>query len=476
MALPAADIPTIAEARRMLTARIISVPELVEACAARIDALDPQCHAFATPTLAMARETAVLRQKELDDAKPRGPLHGIPVGFKDIYDTKGILTTASSRLLEHNIPTEDATAVSRLEAAGAISLGKLQTWEFALGGPSFDLPRPPAANPWNLEHDAGGSSSGTGVAVATGMVLGGMGSDTGGSIRLPAAYCGIAGLKPTYGRISRAGVFPLSFSLDHAGPMAWTAEDCALMLQVLAGHDPRDPSSSRAKVPDYLAGLGDGVKGLKIAVPRHFFEKDSPADDDCIRAFDDALEALKDMGAEIHEMTLSPLFDYVACQSVISRSQSYTLHERNFRTRPHAYGKLARERITLGALYTAADYINAIQRQVELIAELTQAMAGMDLCMTPTLPSTAPSLAGQSAHLLFDRMFYTQPFNVTGWPALSICNGFSAAGLPFGLQIVGHPFCEAAVLAAGHAYETATSWRKRRPPMSRAEPQIATIG
>lgn len=462
MTRPLHDVPTIAQARAMLAARTISVPELVDDCLARVAALDPHCRAFVTLMAESARAAAIDSQKALDAGQAEGLLHGIPIAYKDIFETKGIRTAAQSRLLEDNIPTEDATTVEKLAGAGAISLGKLTTYEFAIGGPSFDLPWPPAANPWNLEHDTGGSSSGTGAALAAGMILGGMGSDTGGSIRIPAAYCGVAGLKATYGRISKAGVIPLCFSLDHAGPMAWTSEDCALMLQVMAGHDPRDSSSSPAKVPDYLAALGQGVQGRRILVPRHFFEHDSPADADCAAVFEDSLRVMADLGAEIREVTLAPLGDYVALQSVISRSHSYSVHEETLRTQPEAYGKFSRERLTLGSLYTAADYINALRLQQELVAGMLDVFGDGDLMLTPTMPGTAPLLRGQSVHMLLERHFYTQPFNVTGFPALSVCNGFSAAGLPFGLQIAGRPFDEAGVLAAGHAYEQATGWRARR--------------
>lgn len=299
------------------------------------------------------------------------------------------------------------------------------------------------------------------------MVLGGMGSDTGGSIRIPAARCGIAGLKPTYGRVSRAGVLPLAYSLDHTGPMAWTSEDCALMLQELAGYDPRDPASARAKVPDFTAALGAGVKDAKIIVPRHFFEVDSIADEDCLVAFETALAVLRDMGAQTREVTLSPLADYVACATIISRSEAYAIHEADLKSRHGKYGSVARQRIGSGALLTASDYVQALRRRAELVSEFAAAMQGADFCLLPTLPSAAPALRGQSAHTMTERMLYTQPFNVTGSPALSVCMGFSDAYLPFGLQIVGHPFDEAGVLAAGHAYETATAWRDMRPnPMA----------
>src|ERR1700722_18421281 len=267
-------IPTIAQAARQIAAKQLSPTELTRACLERVRVLDarlpPFIHRPEERALAEARaaEAAIMANG------PSGPLHGIPIGLKDIVDTKGIPTTCQSQLLQDNIPDSDATCAEKLAAAGTVLMGKLTTHEFADGGPSFDLPWPPARNPWNTDHFTAGSSSGTGAAVAAGLILGGTGSDTGGSIRGPAALCGIAGLKPTYGLVSRAGVAPAAFSLDHIGPMAWTAEDCAIMLQALAGHDPRDPASASRPVPNYSVGLGGGIKGLKIGVIHHFHETD----------------------------------------------------------------------------------------------------------------------------------------------------------------------------------------------------------
>ena len=247
----------------------------------------------------------------------KGPLDGIPIGHKDIYNTAGIRTTGHSRLLEHNVPAQDATSVRKWAEAGVVLMGKLSTHEFAMGGPSFDLPWPPARNPWNPEHFTAGSSSGTGAAVASGMILGGTGSDTGGSIRGPAALCGIAGIKPTYGLVSRAGVLPLSFSMDHAGPMAWTVEDCALLLQAMAGHDPADPASADRPVADFTSDIAKGVKGLRIGVVRHFFETDNPVSPATLAGINHALDVFEHLGAEVSDVKLSPMADYHACGSII---------------------------------------------------------------------------------------------------------------------------------------------------------------
>lgn len=455
---------TIAEAADLVRTGAVSPVTLVEDCLRRIDAWDGAYHAFIEVLREPALEAARRAEADIAAGNYRGPMHGVPIGLKDIYETKGVRTTGHSRVAADHVPTEDATTTSLLEAAGAINLGKLATWEFAIGGPSFDLPWPPSGNPWRPDHDPGGSSSGTGTAVAMGMVLGGMGSDTGGSIRFPAALCGIAGIKPTYGRVSRAGVMPLSFSLDHAGPMAWTVEDCAIMMQALAGFDPRDPASANVPTPDYRAALTGDAKGLRIGVLRQFYEVDAPADADCAAAMEEALGALADLGAEIVEMPpLSPMQDYLAAAFLISRSEAFSVHEATLRATPELYGDIARERMMLGAFVTAADYVQAMRRRRELCAEFADAMKTVDLVALPTLPTAAPKLGAYGKHFTIDRPLYTTPFNLTGSPALSVCDGFSAEGLPFGLQFVGRPFDEATVMRAGDAYERATRWRAMRP-------------
>src|SRR5262249_49541996 len=282
-----------------LRARPLSPVELTRACIDRVHMLDEQLHAFVHLTEERALADARAAEAAVMANGPRSPLHGIPIGLKDIVDTKGIPTTCQSKFLQDNIPDADAACAERLAAAGTILLGKTTTHEFADGGPSFALPAPPARNPWNPEHFTAGSSSGTGAGVAAGLILGGIGTDTGGSIRGPAALCGIAGIKPTYGLVSRAGVAPAAYTLDHIGPMAWTAEDCALMLQVLAGHDPHDPASSSRPVPDYSALLGRGVKGRKIGVIHHFHETDHPVSAGTRRGIDEAIATLRGLGAEI---------------------------------------------------------------------------------------------------------------------------------------------------------------------------------
>src|SRR5438105_10234674 len=284
------DFLTIAEAARLIEQRELSPVELVDSRLDRIARLDGRLNSFIRLLADEARAAARAAEAEIAAGKYRGPLHGIPIGLKDIYETAGVATTGHSKVMQDHVPQADASTVKRLRDAGAVVMGKLATHEFAFGGPSFDLPWPPARNPWNTEHFTGGSSSGTGAAVAAGLVLGGTGSDTSGSIRSPAALCGIAGLKPTYGRVSRRGVLPLAFSMDHAGPMAWTAEDCALLLQAMAGYDPEDPASASVAVPDYSKDLNKKIKGIRIGVARHFFERDHQASEDTVRAIDSALK------------------------------------------------------------------------------------------------------------------------------------------------------------------------------------------
>ena len=322
-----AAIPTIAEAAKLIAGRKLFPVELTQACLDRVSALDGTLHAFVLPTPERAMADAKAAEAAIMKDGPSGPMHGIPIGLKDIVDTAGIATTCQSRILQDNVPSADATCAARLAAAGSVMMGKLTTHEFADGGPSFDLPMPPARNPWNPDHFTAGSSSGTGAAVAAGMILCGIGTDTGGSIRGPAALCGIAGIKPTYGLVSRAGVAPAAFSLDHIGPMAWTAEDCAIMLQVLAGHDPKDPASADRPVPNYTGLIGSSLRGARIGVIRHFHEDDHKVHPATQAGIDNAMMVLRDLGAEIKDVIVSPLQDWHACGSLISITERAAAYE-----------------------------------------------------------------------------------------------------------------------------------------------------
>lgn len=459
------DFFTIAQAAKLLAAKSMSARELTQLCLDRVKALNPALHAFLLVTEARALSDADAADKRRSRGLTKGVLDGIPIAHKDIYNTAGIRTTAHSRLLEDNIPKADATSVHLLAEAGTVMMGKLATHEFAFGGPSFDLPWPPARNPWNTAHFTAGSSSGTGAAVAAGLILGGTGSDTGGSIRGPSALCGLAGIKPTYGLISRAGILPLSFTLDHAGPMAWTVEDCAILLQAMAGHDPADPASAKRKACDYAVGLTQGVAGLRIGVVRHFFEKDHPAGETTQAAIADALGILGKQGAQIKDVTLSPLMEYHACGYLILLMEAYALHEPWLKSRFHEYGELFRDRVALAGLLRGVDYVQAIRRRQELCQEMAEAMQDVDVLITAAAPNEAPHIEEVPKWIMLDKPNFTVPFNVTGYPAMSVCTGYGAGGLPLSMQIVGKPFCEDKVFQVGQAYEMATGWRGNRPAL-----------
>jgi len=457
------DILTIAEAGRQIAARSLSPVELTKAHLGRIRTLNPTLSAFVLVTEERALTDARASEARQMAGTLRGPLDGIPIAHKDIYSTADIRTTAHSKLLEDNVPTADAFTVRRLADAGTVLLGKLSTHEFAFGGPSFDLPWPPARNPWDVERFTGGSSSGTGAAVAAGLILGGTGSDTGGSIRSPAALCGIAGIKPTYGLSSRAGILPLAPTMDHAGTMAWTAEDCALLLQGMAGYDPEDPASADRPVADFSADLHKGATGLRIGVVRHFFESDCRVSDATLAGIGAALDVFRAEGAEVRDITLSPLADYHAPGYVIMLSEALTLHAPWFRTRFGDYSEMFRDRVAMAALVSGADLIQAQRWRRLLCQELATAMADLDIIVSATAVGEAPRIADVPKWTSMEVPGLVMPFSLTGLPAMSVCTGFGAGGLPLAMQLVGKPFSEPMVFRAAYAYERATEWRQRRP-------------
>ena len=454
---------TIAEAAKLIAAHKLSPVELTQACLARIRKYDDKLHSFLLLTEERALADARAAEARVMAGAAKGPLDGIPIAHKDIYNTAGIRTTGHSKLLEHNVPSADSVVVQKWDAAGTVMLGKLATHEFAMGGPSFDLPWPPARNPWNTEHFMAGSSSGTGAAVAAGFILGGTGSDTGGSIRGPAALCGIAGVKPTYGLSSRRGVLPLSFTLDHTGPMAWTVEDCALLLQAMAGYDREDPASADRLVPDFTADLSKGAKGLRIGVVRHFYETDHPVSPGVKAGIDAALDVYNQLGAEIRDVTLSPMIEYHAAGTVIITAEAYAVHEPWLKTRFNDYGELFRDRIALGAFISAAEYVQTIRRRRILCLELKAAMADLDILVSASQPGEAPRIDSVPKWGNLEKPSLTMPFNLTGFPAMSVCTGFGAGGLPVHMQLIAKPFAEPTLFRAGHAYESATQWRATRP-------------
>ena len=459
------DFLTVAEAARLLEKKELSPVELVQSRLDRIEKLDGRLHSFIRVLADEAHAAARVAESEIIAGNYKGPMHGIPTGLKDIYETKGIPTTGHSKVMQDHVPSADAFSVTKLKSAGAVVMGKLATHEFAFGGPSFDLPWPPARNPWDTTRFTGGSSSGTGAAVPAGLVLCGTGSDTGGSIRGPAAYCGLAGIKPTYGLISRAGILPLAFSLDHAGPMAWTAEDCAIMLQAMAGHDPADPASANKPIPDYRKALTGNVKGLRIGLIRHFYTTDNVANAATREAIDAAAKKFEEMGASVREITVWPLAEWAAPGIMIMMAEAYAIHEANLRTRFTDFGEAFRDRMALVGLWTAGDYVQAVRRRREIIDEFDRVMAELDLVMTAAAPTEAPKIDEVPKFAIMERPSLTMPFNVTGSPAMSVCCGFTEVGLPLSFQIVGKRWQDATVLRAADAYERATPWRQRRPAL-----------
>jgi aspartyl-tRNA(Asn)/glutamyl-tRNA(Gln) amidotransferase subunit A len=452
---------TIRELGARYRKRELSPVEVTRALLARIEKLDPILHAFVTLTPDRALADARAAEELLRRGDDR-PLLGIPVGHKDIYLTRGIRTTGGSALLADWIPDEESTCGRRWQDAGTVLLGKLITHEFAFGIQFPGHRFPPARNPWNLDHIPGGSSSGSGAALAAGLVHGATGSDTGGSIRGPAAFCGVVGLKPTYGRASRAGVLTLSWTLDHTGPLARTVEDCALLMQPLAGHDPLDPASSHAPVDDYTAGLGRGVRGLRVGVVRNYFFEG--IDPDVERAFEEAMATLRRLGAEVRDVQIPSL---AATHSflLIMLAEAYAYHERDLREHPELYGDVLRERLLAGALVTGAEYVQAQRIRSGICRETAAVLRDVDVLATPTTPKPAtPFAQAHDPELGFPRS-NMPPFNITGSPTLALPCGFSASGLPVSLQLAGRPFDEATVLQVGHAYEQATGWHTRRPPV-----------
>ena len=457
---------TIAEASALIAAKKLSPVELTKLCLDRIARLDGTLNAFLLLTEERALADAKAAEARVMAGQSKGPLDGIPIAHKDIYNTAGIRTTAHSRLLEHNVPDADSVVVRKWADAGTVMLGKLATHEFAMGGPSFDLPWPPARNPWNPAHFTAGSSSGTGAAVAAGMILGGTGSDTGGSIRGPAALCGIAGIKPTYGLVSRRGILPLSFTMDHAGPMAWTVEDCALLLQAMAGHDAADPASANQPIPDYAASFSRDMKGLRVGVIRHFFEVDHPVSAATIAGINQAMTVFRELGAEVRDITLSPMMDYHAVGTMLLTGEAYAVHEPWLKTRFNDYGELFRDRIGLGAFITGPAYIQAVRRRRLLIDEVRTAMADLDILISASQPGEAPLITEVPKWGNLEKPSLTMPFNVTGFPAVGVCTGYGVGGLPVGMQMIAKPFAEPVLFRAGTAYEAATSWRGQRPALA----------
>jgi aspartyl-tRNA(Asn)/glutamyl-tRNA(Gln) amidotransferase subunit A len=435
-------------------------------CLDRVKKLDPTLHSFLLVTEDRALADAKAAEGRMMSATLKGPLDGIPIGHKDIYNTAGIRTTGHSRLLEHNVPDEDSVVVGKWATAGTVLMGKLATHEFAIGGPAFDLPFPPARNPWNPAHHPGGSSSGSGAAVASRMLPAALGTDTGGSVRHPASHCGLVGLKPTYGLVSRRGVFPLSFTLDHVGPMTRTVRDNAILLNAMAGHDAADPGSAAHAPEDYTRGLNRGVRALRIGFVRHFHEHDVPASPEVAAALDAAAALLAAEGATIVDVTLPPLGEFAAVNRAIMLPEATAIHEPWLRDRPGDYAAVTRRRLLPGLFVSGTDYVQAQRRRRQLTDAVEAAFAGVDLLLCASSMDPASLIDDEpEVERTYPRQART-PFNVTGHPAISIMCGLSpAAGLPLGMQLVGPSFSEALIFQAAAAYERAAPWRGMLPQL-----------
>jgi aspartyl-tRNA(Asn)/glutamyl-tRNA(Gln) amidotransferase subunit A len=453
---------TIASLAPRLAAREISPVELTEIMLARIERYDPVLNTYIPVTADIARAAARAAEAAIMAGYYQGPLHGIPIALKDLYLTRGIPTTYGSPLFADWIPDYDGAAVERLKSAGAVLLGKTNLHELAYGTTSANAHYGPVRNPWRHDHHPGGSSGGSAAAVAAGLAHTAMGSDTGASIRQPAAACGIVGLKPTFGRVSKYGALPLSWSQDHLGPLTRSVADAALVLQVLAGYDPRDPSSADQPVPDFSAGLQRPIRDTRIGVVRNFFFDD--CDPEIVRAVDAAIQVLEDQGARIEEIVLPEIDATYAAGVITIAVEGAAYHAADLRERPELFSDELRAGFELGSFYQATDYVQAQRIRGYMLGEVSRAMAELDAIVTPTSPLVATSAENAQPDHAMLRPRNTMPFNALGLPAISVPCGFTRAGLPIGLQIAGHAFDEATVLQIAAAYERATDWQ-RTPPL-----------
>jgi aspartyl-tRNA(Asn)/glutamyl-tRNA(Gln) amidotransferase subunit A len=461
---------TIATAGRLLRSRKLSPVELTEAYLARIRRLEPTLRAFITVTEALALEQARRAERELARGRSRGPLHGIPLSLKDLYCTAGIRTTAGSRILKDFVPDEDAAATERLRDAGGILLGKTNLHEFAAGVTTDNPHFGTCQNPWKLGHIPGGSSGGSAAAVASALGLASLGSDTGGSIRIPAAFCGIVGHKPTYGLVPRQGILPESWSLDHGGPMTRTAADAALVLQAIAGHDARDPSSSRRRVPSLARALRPDLEGLRVGVPRNYYF--DIVDEEVERAVRKAIRELGALGATVVDVRLPGIEAALDTCFVVAWAEAAHYHRPWLLTRSQDYGPDVRALLEGALLYLASDYLQGQRVRARIRHTLGEAFRKVDVLVSPAAPVAAPPigrletvLGGRQVSVLDVAARLTCVANLTGEPACSVPCGFTGDGLPIGLMIHGRAFEDATVLRVAHAYEQATRWTARRPPL-----------
>jgi len=460
---------TIQTLARAIAARKISPVEATQSCLDRITRLDGRLHTFITVDADGALAAARGLEAELAAGRSRGPLHGVPLAYKDLCVVPGLPTSCGTKTRDYFVAPVECTAAARLREAGAVALGKLNMTELAMGPFGDNAHHGDVQNPWKPGHCAGGSSSGSAAAVAAGLALATLGSDTGGSIRLPAACCGVVGLKPTYGRVSRAGAMPLSWSMDHLGPLARTVADAALILEIVAGHDPHDATSSRRGVPDYPRLLESPIGGLRVGVPEnYYFDGIDPEMAAAVRA---AAAALAGLGALVAPVRLPDPRTLIDVGNAISRSEAAALHVRLARERPHELQPAVRARLEIGFHISAHDYLQALRLRSRLTREfIVEVFAEVDALVVPVIPEPAPALAAVKSGSVdefvarmgrFSRL--TRPFNTLGLPALTVPCGFSSDGRPLAVQIVGRAFDEATILRLGHAYQQAASWRLEEP-------------
>ena len=455
---------------KLVQSKEISPIEIIEAHLTRIDATEPVLNSFITLLADQARKSARQAEKDIQAGRYKGPLHGIPVALKDLYNTGGVRTTSGSKIFDTFIPTEDCTVAAKFHQAGAILLGKLNMHQFAYGPTGENPDYGHMHNPWNPDMVTGGSSGGSGSAAAAGQCTITTGSDTGGSIRIPAALCGIVGLKPTYGLVSRYGLSALSWSLDHPGPMTRTVEDTAITMNVIAGHDPKDVASAKVDIPDYTSALTGDVKGLRIGIVKEYFE--APLDPQVRKAVMDAISLLESMGAEIKEVSYPMFNQSQAISSTVLMSEATAYHRDLLENDGHQLYEPIRQRLEAGLFISAAEYLRAQQARSIFDQQGRRLLDEVDLLAGPTEPVTAPAIlaskvmAGeQEVGVVGALTQYTRPYNINGFPAISVPCGFSDDGMPIGLQLAGRPFDELTVLRAAHAYEQANDWHTRRPPI-----------
>ena len=464
---------TLSEVSELVRTRKLSPVEVTQECLSRIERLDAKLNAFIRVTAETALAQAQTAESEIQQGNWKGPLHGIPIGIKDIVDTAGVRTTGASAVFRDRIPARDAEVVRRLKAAGAVLLGKLNLHEFAYGGSSAISYFGAVHNPWDCSYSSGGSSGGSAAAVAARLCYATIGTDTGGSIRQPASYCGIVGLKPTYGRVSTSGVIPLSWSLDHVGPMTRTVKDAALVLQVIAGYDTQDSASSDAPVPHYAAAIAIPTSSLRLGVPRAYFYDD--LDPEIQRAMEAALEVLKTLTASQQEMgplaTDNTYSSWSIPYSAVFTAESYTYHKEQMESNPELYQPATLQRLRAGAEVTAAKYIQSRRELQRIRGSVGELFQSLDLLITPAVRIPPPTIAELQADFDTARrkelsmLHNTRPFNVAGLPTITVPCGFTPGGLPIGMQITGRAGDEATVFRLASAYEQSTEWHKREPSL-----------